>query len=347
MAPTPRQTNRVNLLFAPDYRQGNPYQSLLAEALESAGCTVRFAAGYKRGLPLARMVRAQPADLLHLHWPEAYCPDFGAWGAARVWRLPFDLRLAKRRVPYVITAHNLWPHRARHSAGWGFALGDVYRGARAVIAHSPVAARIVSEQWRVPADRMHVIRHGNLAEGLDVPRDQYPGGEHALNFGVIAPYKGLEELIAWWRHNRPPLPLRILGMVNPPDYPARLERIIGGDDIIQFHPGRVSDGELAQAIANARVVVINHTAGLTSGVAALARSMGTSILLPARMAAIDLMEPHPSVFRFQSLSNGFAEQLRAALATPRQSRDEAWWRATSWSTVADATLRCYRHALSL
>ncbi|MFH1497039.1 MAG: glycosyltransferase [Verrucomicrobiota bacterium] len=336
----------MNVLFAPDYRPGNPYQANLATALESTGgCTVSFPSGYRRGLPLARMLRDVRPDLLHLHWPEAYCDHRGPAGFARQWRLALDLALAGRTAPYVMTAHNLWPHHLPRTAGLRFSLGRAYRGARAVIAHSAEAARLVGEQWGVPSEAIRVIPHGNLVEHLPTPVDRPGEAPFALNFGVIAPYKGLEELIACWRRHRPGLPLRIVGIVNDPDYPPRLARLVDGDEIIQLRPGKLADEDLAATVSAAKVVIINHSAGLTSGVASLARSLATNILLPARLAAVDLMEPHPSVFRFESLQTDFPRKLAAALQTPRQPIDPHWWRATSWENIAGITLDLYRTAV--
>jgi len=44
------------------------YQTLLADALGRRGANVRFLQGYKRVLPLSRLLRAQDCDILHLHW---------------------------------------------------------------------------------------------------------------------------------------------------------------------------------------------------------------------------------------------------------------------------------------
>jgi glycosyltransferase involved in cell wall biosynthesis len=337
----------MRVLFAPDYRKDNPYQHLLAEALAKEGVEVDFLQGYRRAMPLARSLRNRPFDILHLHWPEAYFPQRGdGLDRFRVLRLPIDLRLALMGRPLVLTAHNLWPHHHARSTGLRFALGRAYRGARRVIAHSPEAARLVTEQWAVPPNRIEVIPHGNQAEHLPLPDKPQNQPPYALNFGTISPYKGLEELIVWWRRHRPKMPLRIVGIVNDPDYPPRLAQLIEGDELIQLRAGKVSEWELAKLILAARVVVINHTAGLTSAVAALARSLGTNVLLPARLAGVDLMEPHPSVFRFSSLETDFATHLETALNTPRLPRDEDWWRSTSWQRVAEATIECYRKALN-
>src|SRR5829696_7746099 len=102
----------LRVLFAPDWRDGVAYQALLAGALEKHAVEVSFLQGYKRVLPLTRLCRSRPAfDILHLHWPEAYYPRMGDlldW--FRVLRFALDVRLASRRRPLVLTAHNLHAH---------------------------------------------------------------------------------------------------------------------------------------------------------------------------------------------------------------------------------------------
>src|SRR5258708_50195 len=105
----------MNVLFAPDWRDGVPYQRLLGEALEEYGARGSFLRDYKRGLPLARLVRDRArhalVDILHLHWPEAYYPSKGDgldW--FRCARYPLDLMLARRSRALVVTAHNLHAH---------------------------------------------------------------------------------------------------------------------------------------------------------------------------------------------------------------------------------------------
>src|SRR4051794_33311542 len=67
-----RPSRPMNILFAPDWRAGVPYQTLLADALVRRGAKVQFLQGYKRVLPLSRLLKDWRCDILHLHWPEAY-----------------------------------------------------------------------------------------------------------------------------------------------------------------------------------------------------------------------------------------------------------------------------------
>ena len=55
----------MRILFAPDYRNGLPYQQLLAEALRELDVEVDFLTGYRRGLPLYRGTADLQFDALH------------------------------------------------------------------------------------------------------------------------------------------------------------------------------------------------------------------------------------------------------------------------------------------
>ena len=85
---------KPRILFAPDYRAGVRYQTLLAEALIGLGFEILFQSDYYRGLPLYRGVRRANPALVHLHWPEKYFGRRGMlWTWLRVMRYPLDLWL--------------------------------------------------------------------------------------------------------------------------------------------------------------------------------------------------------------------------------------------------------------
>ncbi|WP_128923103.1 glycosyltransferase family 2 protein [Bradyrhizobium guangxiense] len=85
----------MRVLFAPDYRAGNPYQQMLADALRDHGIQTEFLSDYRRLLPLWRGVKDFDCDLLHLHWPEKYYQRRGdGIDLLRRLRYPTDLRLA-------------------------------------------------------------------------------------------------------------------------------------------------------------------------------------------------------------------------------------------------------------
>lgn len=338
----------MKVFFAPDYRAGNPYQKMLAKALGAQDVEVSFPTGYRRLFPLTRGLSGRSEPILHLHWPEAYFPRFhDGQDALRLLRFPLDLHLATRRRALVWTAHNLWPHHRSRNPLLRLAHRALARRADVIIAHSEAAARLVAKTHRAPLAKFAVIPHGNLAEGLDVPPPlSNPADPHALVFGALDPYKGVEELILHWKTHRPPIPLRIIGRAwNGEAYENHLRSLaIGCDDLIDLRFERPSDEQLAAMLTCATVIIINHREALTSGAACLARSLGAKILLPARLDTVDLMEPHPSVFRFISVEADFDRALSKSINAPQSTTDTTWLADTSWVHVAGLHIDAYRKA---
>jgi len=75
----------------------------------------------------------------------------------------------------------------------------------------------------------------------------------------------------------------------------------------------------------------------------LCYSAGLPILIPSRLATVDLAEPAPAVFRFDRPDTDLDEKLRAALATPPDYAAAAPWREqTAWPSIAALTAEGYR-----
>ena len=227
----------MRVVFAPDWREGVPYQRLLAEALERRGCDVHFLYGYKRLLPLARAMRELKADILHLHWPEAYYPQ---WNDRLDWfrraRFRLDLRLALRSCKLATTAHNLAPHNRSHEAFAVSNLAHSYRRSHVVFAHSELAKTRMISGFNLDSKSITVIPHGDLSVTLGAPISQQAArtalnlsasGKIALIFGMVEPYKGQEEIIDWWRTAATDTTLAIVGKPMNPDYLSHLKSRIG------------------------------------------------------------------------------------------------------------------------
>jgi beta-1,4-mannosyltransferase len=104
-----------------------------------------------------------------------------------------------------------------------------------------------------------------------------------------------------------------------------------------------SDEALKRWLAAADCVLFHYRAIFTSGAACLARSLGIPILIPRRLDTVDLAEPHPLVFRFDTMEEDFRTALEAALAVrPDYAAAAAWREETAWSQVAEQTAQVYR-----
>lgn len=338
----------MNIVFAPDFTTHNPYQALLAGALRDQGSEISFLSDYRRGLPLTRGC-SPCADLIHLHWPEAYFRSSAGRLAnwRRALRYPFDLQLLTARVPLVLTAHNLLPHhrstRARHN------MACTYRRARRVIAHSGAAADAVSREFSVPREHIDVIPHGDFSVTVPPLADQSEAREKlslstdpvCLMFGGLAPYKGIEDVVRHWPRASK-TQLYIVGESFDHAYGDKLERAIAQVGNATLIRKRVTDSELADWLAACDCTLFNYRQILTSGSASLARSLGIPVLLPRRLHTVDLGEPHSQVHRFHSLTDDFPRALEEALTSHEESDSaEAWRRQTAWNRIAKDTLESY------
>ena len=343
----------IRVMAMPDWREGNSYQSSLAHALTTEGFETVYPRGYRRILPLARMHK-QGAQLLHLHWPEAYFRRGTPFDGLRRLRFTFDLRLATRRRPLVYTAHNFFPH----DSGGDVVLQQNYRRllqtARGIIAHSAAAAAKLREFCPAATGSLHVIPHGDSAEGFpplptrSEARDilGLPSGQPmVLMFGRVEPYKGLPEIAGAWKTLTRGTRLWIAGATTEAKLEDELRVRAAGNPLVTLDLRRLSDQDLATRLAAADVVLFNYRRIFTSGAGCLARSLGKKIILPQRLDTVDLMEPAPTVFRFTTLDD-LGAVLERALAAPDDPQGTATWRATtSWRRIAELTAQVYRQVL--
>ena len=227
------------------------------------------------------------------------------------------------------------------------------RRASAVIAHSPAAKERIASEFRTPRQRIHVIPHGDLSVVLPLPVPQVearsrldlPAGPLCLISGAVEPYKGIEEIVAVWRKERPEITLVIAGKPITDAYRSELEAAAVGIPKIALRFAWLDDEQLGLWLSAADVVLFNYREIFTSGAACLARSRGIPILLPARLHTVDLDEPHRAVVRFESPGSDLLTKLQTLLYTPSSYEAAAPWReATAWPRIAKLTAATYRPA---
>ncbi len=342
----------MKVFFAPDYREGVPYQALLARALAAQEVEVTFPYGHRRVLPLRRGLEKWKGDLLHLHWPEKFFERRG--NGLDFWRkvrYPLDLALTLRCAPMVLTAHDLRPHNRAGEPLLERNFQRTYDAARAIIVHSAKAAEMVCETYGPEPEKVHVIPHGDLSAAM-VPlpsREESraalgiaPGERICLMFGTVEPYKGIEPVLDWWSAADAPATLAVVGRAYPA-YEAEIRKRAGKSEKIRLDLGWHSTEALKRWLAAADCTLYHYRVILTSGAASTARSLGIPILIPRRLDTVDLGEPHPLVFRFEALETDFRAALEGALAAkPDYAAAEAWRQAGDWNRIAAETARVYR-----
>ncbi len=345
----------MKVLFAPDWRNGVPYQHLLAEALHRQGVEVDFLSGYKRVMPLRRLLAQRSCDILHLHWPEAYYPRKGdMFDAFRRARFATDLSGTLRRCKLATTAHNLHAHNRPEESFARRNTQAAHTMASVVFAHSKLAKQQLISKFALEPEKITVIPNGDLSctLGTALPQSDarlalsLPPGKLAIIFGAVEPYKGQEEIIAWWKRANPGVTLAIIGNPISSDYAAHITSAIGSAPDILTHFGWLPDEQLRLWLSAADVAVFNYRQIFNSGGANLAHSWGLPLLLPARLDTVILGEPTPFVHRFTDLEQDFAPALRAALSvTPDFTAAAEWRTECGWERIARLTAEGYRRAL--
>lgn len=286
----------------PDWRSGNPYQRLLAEALTPLGVDVAFPQGYRRGLPFSRQVLARPRpDVLHLHWPTPYLrSDQTALRAAYSIRVLGDLSLVQKAgIALVWTVHNLVTHDTATPRLERWFSAQLARLADGLIVHSVAAANAVSAELGAPRKKMAIIPHGSLAPayGPTPPRALARAAlalpseaPLALFFGMVRPYKGVPNLLRAWAalgERRGDARLLIAGEVPNPDHAAEVQGLAAKAPGVHLDLRRVPDEEVPTLMAAADVIVLPFEKSLTSGTVRLAQDYDLTVVASRAPGTVD------------------------------------------------------------
>ena len=360
--PHPASTQpRPTTLQVPDWRKGNPYQTLLGAALEAQGVSVRWS-GIPQGLfPLNRLGRSlEGVRIIHLHWSNDIVGTLG-WDTNPIKRLlrlallvadVWLIRLRGRRV--VWTIHNLVSHdsgdraaeiSARRLLGWS---------CNQVILHSDSALRRVEQTYGLRLrHKAHVVPHGNYV-GIYPPNPalvlvlKAEFGIEAdsivlLFFGAIRAYKRVPQLVkTFCRTKNPKLRLVIAGNANPPDLAREIETAAASDSRIHFRRGFVPDADVAAYFDLADAVLIPLEKSLTSGSIVLAMTMCKATILHAESRVFDLVTSESGVFyRSEAELIDALDAIKRTDLTRMGSAAAISVANQNWPNVAKATVRAY------
>jgi glycosyltransferase involved in cell wall biosynthesis len=283
--------------------------------------------------------RARSADVVHFQWLTVQHIDGHL--------LPARHTPAGARRPLVLTAHDILPREAR--PGQREAQRRLYEHFDAIVVHSQHGRARLIDELDVDDERVHVIPHGAFAHlaaedatGAASPPPLQTDLPVVLCFGLMRPYKGIEELLEAWRGiedaelwiaGAPRMDIAALRATAPPG--------------VRFVPRFITDDELPTFFQRADLVVLPYREIDQSGVLFTALAFGKPLLLSdvggfPEVAAQGAARTFPA---------GDAAALHAALvelmadpATLAQLASRARAAATgtySWSEIGKRTLALY------
>ncbi len=215
-------------------------------------------------------------DVLHVQWPETLLAG-RTWLRRRVNELRYALLLGRVRLTgrgLVRTAHNVATHTPATGIGRRLALLTDRWAGEVIRLNETTPVRAGAGVTTVP--------HGHYRDWYTVPADVARVPRRLLFFGLIRPYKGIEELLdALAADPEADLELRIVGAPADPALAERIEAAARTDPRVACLLRHLDDDELAAEITAAAVVVLPYRELHNSGALLLALSLDRPVLVPA------------------------------------------------------------------
>lgn len=355
----------LSVLMMPDYRIDNPYQLLLAEALEQQGVKVQFPNGYRRIFPIFRQIQAsaERIDILHLHWLNPFIKG-GNWIVKFIYCVKFilDILIVKwtgRKV--VWTIHNAMAHETEFPKleRWTRQI-LLYLVDRAIVHHHATAAEII-QIYRVSSSKLAVIPHGHYRglygyavepqqarQQLGLPKT----GRIFLNLGMLRPYKGIESLLEIWRSHPTALSestLLIAGKPLSEAYGHHLIQQAAGLNNVIIRLEFIENDQIPLYFSAADITVFPFEQISTSGSLILAMSYNKPSIAPDIASIAETLAEANHLLYLPNQPNGLFSAIQKShqidLDAVKDCVNQVCARL-DWKDIAEKTSQIYRAALS-
>jgi glycosyltransferase involved in cell wall biosynthesis len=292
---------------------------------------------------MLRFRRAAGADVLHYQWLTVP---------------PLDVRLLPPLRPRLMTAHYILPpqpsRRQVRSAHRVFGSMD------AVVAHSEHGAARLRDEVGLDPAKVRVIPHGafdyltKLPEEKPLPSELGAAeGPVVLCFGLLRPYKGIENLLEAFQRMSGPTGEAELWIVGNPrmDVAPLRELAARADGRVRLVTRFVEDSEIPAIFRRADLLVLPYLDAEHSGVLYTGLAFGKPMVLSAvggfpeiaAAGAARLVSPGDTAALASTLSELIDDEAARAELAAAASRAAAG--PFSWDEAARGTLALYRELL--
>lgn len=304
----------TGLVFYPDYRHGNAYQSFLYEGIQEQGASISGLPGNTWPLQLARQKGCR--SVFHLHWlnPVVNAPD----AARRADELLARVREMRRGGTEVYwTIHNALTHESHFPAIERWLRRALAAEVDRVYLHHPLVCELV--EWLPDDARLYLTEHGPYSEppgnaqSRAALRQQFGVNENdtlLVAFGMVKRYKELEKLLpairAAMEHDSH-LKLMVAGRQAYPGIRQAIaelprEQVISCDTF-------VPESDLSRILHAGDYALLSYGAILTSGSMFQAFSAGLPVIAPRKGTLPAYVVPAWNGFLYSDAAE-FAELLK-------------------------------------
>jgi glycosyltransferase involved in cell wall biosynthesis len=292
---------------------------------------------------MLRFRRDAAADIVHYQW--LTIPSL-------------DVRLLPSLRPRVMTAHYILPPQASHRQVRN--ARRVFGAMDAVVAHSEHSAARLRDEVGLDPAKVRVIPHGafdyltRLPEEQPLPQElEGAEGPVILSFGLLRPYKGIENLLAAYgpvAAGNPGAELWIVGNPRMDVEPLRRQADAAGGRV-RFVTRFVDEAEIPAIFRRADLVVLPYLDAEHSGVLYTGLAFGKPLVLSAvggfpevaEAGAARLVPPGDTAALAATLEELVTDEAARAELAAAAARAAAG--PFSWDESARLTLDLYRELI--
>lgn len=286
----------MKVMFIPDARKNNSYQTNLSDSLSKEGILTYF----DEGSVIRSTMKYRP-DVLHIHWPYPFMMAnsrfmtvikstcFICWLSI--------LKISGMRI--IWTVHNISDHEGKFKSLELFFGKILVRLCDRLITHC-LSAKIEVEKIYGKQSQVVIVPHGNYVGQYKNVMTQSQARDKLklciddivfLYFGQIRPYKGVLELIDMFKKLKcENAKLLIVGKPLNDEIVTEVLNSSGDDsriyNVLEFIP----DDNIQIYMNAADVVVLPYKNVLTSGAVLLAMSFGKPIIAPNVKCIADTLD---------------------------------------------------------
>jgi beta-1,4-mannosyltransferase len=343
-------------------KESNPYQELLYSAIQSRygdRIQIRYCRSFRiigpsLFIPFALIYRALGYRILHIHWP-AFVLLFGRHrlsGRPAYYYFLICLSLIRvLRYDVIWTVHNLLPHEPQTDNDLDL-IKKLAKSASAKIAHNLGTVESM-RKLQMDTNGTNIIPIGSYSNVYPDVRSPIEA-RHILNipiedvvvlfFGIIRPYKGLDDLLRIFQRD---LPARLIIAGKPADDKSA-ERIkeACAQHNIDFYGNYIPDEDVSVFFRACDVVCLPFRKVTTTSSALLAMSFAKPLIAP-RLGAIQDFPKNTGIYYDEEDPEGLYHSISEAI--DRRERLPAlgenaltYSKSLSWEAIADSTFNLYQ-----
>lgn len=311
----------MKTIFIPDYRNGNSYQTNLANSISKHGAHIYF-----DNKVLWAIIQHWKPDVLHIHWPYPFMiSNNGFITTVRSTGFICEMMLLKMLgIKIIWTVHNIIGHEEKSKHLQLFFNRILAKLSNRLIVHCPSAREEVKKLYgkdlpitiayhgNYIGHYKNAITHSDARNMLKLNTDDII----FLHFGYIRSYKGVLELIdAFKKVNNQKIKILIVG--KPRDDKIAIDILNKSKDderiknILRFIP----DDDIQIYMNAADVIILPYKNILTSGATILAMSFGKPVVAPVAGCIKDILNERGAFLYPTNTNSNLFEAIKNASNT--------------------------------